>query len=52
MTSLYHITKEKKLSKNSTETATWNVAPGLFKFAKNYAQPPLENETFEASHLY
>ena len=33
--SLYNITKGKKLSKNSTKTATWKLVPGPFVFTKN-----------------
>ena len=51
MASLCHITKEKKLSKNSTKSAIWKRVPGPFMFAKNQAQPLLENEIFE-SYLY
>ena len=35
LASLCHITKEKKSSKNSTKTTTWNLVPGPFVFAKN-----------------
>ena len=51
LASLYHITKEKFLSKKSTKTATWKQVPGPFVFVKNYAQPLLETEVFEANHL-
>ena len=44
--------KENILSKNSTKTATWKFIAGPFVFAKNQAQPLLENEIFEASYLY
>ena len=46
---LCHITKEKISLKHSTKTATWKIVPGPFVFAKNQAQPLLENEIFEAS---
>ena len=46
----YH--KRKDLSKKSTKTAAWKLVPGPFEFAKNYAQPLLENEFFEASYLH
>ena len=39
--------KEKILSKNSRKTATWKLVPGPFVFAKNYAQPLLENENLK-----
>ena len=39
---------KKQLLKNSTKTATWK----LFVFWKNWGQPLLENEIFEASCLY
>ena len=35
LASLYHITKEKFLSKKSTKTATWKQVPGPFVFVKN-----------------
>ena len=34
------------------KTASRKLVPGLFEFAKTYAQPLLENETFEASYLH
>ena len=36
LASLCHITEEKRLSKNSTKTATWKLVPDSFVFAKNY----------------
>ena len=52
MASLCHITKKEILAKNSTKTATGKLVSGPFVFAKNYAQPLLENEIFDASYLY
>ena len=52
MASLCHIPKGKFVSKNYIKTATWNIVPGPFVFAKNYAQPLLENDIFEATCLY
>ena len=46
----YH--KRKDLFKKSRKTATWKLDPGPFEFAKNWAQPLLENEFFEASYLH
>ena len=43
--------KKKKLSKNSTKTATWVLVPVPFVFAKNKAQHLLENDIFEATSL-
>ena len=43
---------KRKLSKKSTETATWKLVPDPFLFAKNEAQPLVENEIFEASCQY
>ena len=43
---------KRKLSKESTETATWKLVPDPFLFSKNEAQPLAENEIFEASCLY
>ena len=51
LVSLCHVTKEKILSKNSLKTAAWKLVQGSFVFTKNYAQPLLENEIFEASYL-
>ena len=48
--SLCNIIKEKKLSKNSIKTATSKLVPDPFMFAKNYTQPLLGNEIFEASN--
>ena len=51
----YWITWEvKKIvsSKTSTKSAAWKLPPGSFAFAKNEAQSLLENEIFEAIHLY
>ena len=44
--------KRKSFSKHSTKTAAWKQAPGFFVFARNQAQPLLENEIFEISYLY
>ena len=52
LASLCHILKEIVSSKNFTNTAAWKLVPGLFVFAKNLAQPLLENEIFEAIYLY
>ena len=49
---VYVISQRKKISEDSTKTVTWKLVPGPFEFAKNYAQPLLENETFQASYLY
>ena len=46
--SLCHIRKEKFLSKNFT-SATWKLVPGPFLFAKNQAQPLLDNGSFKAT---
>ena len=35
LASLYHITIEKILSKNSAKIAAWRLGPGPFVFAKN-----------------
>ena len=51
LASLCHITKEKQLLKKTLKTTTWKLVPGPFVFAKNLAQPLLENEIFEASYL-
>ena len=40
-----------KRKKNFTETATWKLNWGPFVIAKNWAQPLLYNEIFEASYL-
>ena len=40
-----------KKSKNSTKTVTWKLVTRPFVFAKNKAQPLLENETFEVSYF-
>ena len=48
--SLYHATKERILSKNSTKAATWKLASGPFVFAKNQAQLLLQNGIFEANY--
>ena len=37
LASLCHVTKEKKLSKNSTNAQTWKLVPDPFVFANNYA---------------
>ena len=50
LVSFCHITKEKKLSKNSTKAAAWKQVPYPFVLAKN--QVLLENEVFEASYKY
>ena len=34
------------------KAATWKLVPGPFAFAKNYAQPLLENDIFEATYFY
>ena len=52
LASLYHILKGIISSKKFTNTAAWKLVPGLFVFAKNLAQPLLENEIFEAIYLY
>ena len=52
LASLCHIPKGKFVSKNYIKTAIWNIVPRPFVFAKNYAQPLLENEIFEATCLY
>ena len=46
--------KRKKISKNSTKIATWKLVPGPFVFAKNEAQPLLENEKLlkQATYTY
>ena len=44
--------KRKKLLQNLTKTAAWKLVPDPFLFAKNYTQPLLENEAFEANYLY
>ena len=49
---VYLILQEKFLSKDSTKTAIWNLVPGPVVFAKNLAQPLLENEIFEAIGSY
>ena len=51
LASLYHVIKEENLSKSFAEYVTWKLVPGPFVFAKNWAQPLLENEIFEASYL-
>ena len=35
MASLYHVTSEKVLSKNSSKATTWTLVPDPFVFAKN-----------------
>ena len=52
MASLCHITKEKKLSKNSTKIATEKLVLGPFCVCKELSTALLENEIFEASYLY
>ena len=37
LASLCHVTKEKKLSKNSTNAQTWKLVPDPLVFANNYA---------------
>ena len=49
LASLCHITIEKKLSKSFAKTATQGLVLDPFVFAKNWAQPLLENENFEAT---
>ena len=40
------------VKKNSTKTAARKLVPGTSEFAKNQAQPLLQNEIFEAIYLY
>ena len=40
------------ISKIFANTATWQLVPGPFVFAKNKAKHLLENEIFEASYLH
>ena len=47
----YHITKEKNYIKFFAKAATWKQVPDPFAFAKNWAQPLLKNEIFEATNL-
>ena len=46
-----HFIKEKNLSKNS-QNLHLETSSRPFVFAKNQAQPLLQNETFEGSYLY
>ena len=52
LTSLFYITKEKKIIKIFFKKLTWKPVQGPFVIAKNEAQPLLKNETFEPSYLY
>ena len=38
--------------KNYTKTTAWKLVPDPFVSAKNYTQPLLENDIFEAIYLY
>ena len=44
--------QKKKFLKIFAKTSNWKLVPGLLVFAKNLAQPLLENEIFEVSYLH
>ena len=49
---MWYYNKKKKISIFLTKTAIWKLVLSPFVFAKNNAQPLLENEMFETSYLY
>ena len=46
MAGLYHITKEKLLSKNSIKTATWKLVPDPFSVCKELGTNSSEKWNF------
>ena len=48
---VFYTTKKNFVSKTSIKTAAWQLVPDRFVFAKNKAQPLLENEVSEATYI-
>ena len=44
--------KKNNFIKNSQKSVAWKLVPGAFALAKNWAQPALENEIFQAIYLH